>query len=156
MIEESATIIACEDEFAMVETLPQATCGTCQSKTGCSTSILSPLFKRRHTSLRVRNPIRAQPGQQVIIGIQDHALITYSMIAYLVPLLGLILLAIGLEQLAQYWEWRNTDLAAILGGFAGFLLGLVYLKRFSNHRKQNHAYQPVILRQANPTPIQFN
>ena len=154
MIEESALVIACEAGFAIVETQAQAACGACRAKSGCGTSVLSGLFKRRHNRLKVLNPIQAAPGQRVIIGLQERAMVSISLAAYLMPLLSLLLGAIGLQQAAEYWQWRGGELASIMGGLSGLIIGLVLLKRFSHRHAYDPSYQAVILRRA--PGIQFS
>lgn len=156
MIEESATVLACDEGFAFVETQVQAACGSCQAQSGCSTSVLSGLFKRRNNRLKVLNPIQAKPGQHVIIGIQEQALVSVSLIAYLLPLLCMLLGAIGLQQATEYWQWQGGELGSILGGLSGLIFGLYLVRRFSHRHQHDPSYQAVILRQVAGTPIQFS
>jgi sigma-E factor negative regulatory protein RseC len=154
MIEESARVITCEEGFAIVETQVKAACGGCKAQSGCSTSILAGLFKRRHNRLKVLNPIQALPGQRVIIGLPEQSLVSISLIAYLLPLFSMLLGAIGFQEAAVYWQWRGGELASIIGGLSGLTLGLMLLRRFSHHHAQDPSYQAVILRRANG--IQFS
>jgi sigma-E factor negative regulatory protein RseC len=147
-------VVACEEGFAIVETQAQAACGGCQAKSGCSTSVISGLFRRRRNRLKVLNPIQAVPGQQVIIGLQEQALVSISLVAYLLPLLSLLLGAIGLQEAAAQWQWHGGELASIIGGLSGLTLGLYLLKRFSHRHAYDPSYQAVILRQA--PGIQFS
>jgi sigma-E factor negative regulatory protein RseC len=112
------------------------------------------LFKRRHNRLRVLNPIQAAPGQRVIIGLQEQALVSISLVAYLLPLLSLLLGAVGLQEAAAYWQWRGGELASIIGGLSGLAIGLYLLKRFSHRHKYDPSYQAVILRRS--PGIQFS
>ena len=155
MIEETAMVLDCDAGFAFVETQVQAACGSCQAQSGCSTSVLSGLFKRRHNRLKVLNPIQARPGQRVIIGIQEQALVSVSLMAYLLPLLSMILFAIGLQEATEYWQWQGGELGSILGGLCGLIIGLFLVKRFAYRHRHDRAYQAVILRQVAGTPIQF-
>jgi len=155
MIEESALVIACEEGFAIVETQAQAACGSCGSRTGCSTSVLSGLFKRRHNRLKVLNPIQATPGQQVVIGLQEQALVTFSLVAYLLPLLSMLLGAIVLQEAATHWQWQGGELTSIIGGLAGFAAGLFLMQRFSRRHTHDPSYQAVILRQAPGIGVRF-
>lgn len=155
MIEESATVLACQEGYAIVETQVKAACGSCQAESSCSTSVLSGLFKRRQNSLKVLNPIQAKPGERVIIGLQERALVIVSLVAYLMPLVCMILLAITLQAAAEYWHWPNTELASIGGGLFGLTIGLILLKRFSSRSQRKPYYQAVILRQETSKSVQF-
>jgi sigma-E factor negative regulatory protein RseC len=155
MIEESALVVDCEQDFAIVETQVKAACGSCNSASGCSTSVLSGLFKRRHNRLRVRNSIRAVPGQRVVIGLQERALVSASLMAYLMPLLFLILGAIAAQQAALHWSWSATELWSIAGGLLGLIIGLALLRRFSLRSRRDPNYQAVILRPDIGRPVTF-
>ena len=155
MIEETATVVACEDGFAIVETQSKAACGACGAEHSCSTSVLSDLFKRRHNRLKVLNPIQATPGQKVVVGIQEQALVTVSLMAYLMPLMCLILAAMATQQVALYWGWSYAELSSIAGGLLGLMAGLSLLKRFSLRNKHEPAFQAVILRLEVSQPVQF-
>ena len=156
MIEESARVISSDNGFAIVETQTRAACGSCSAEQGCSTSVVAGLFKRRENRLRVFNPIHAEPGQQVVIGLQEQSLIKVSLAAYLLPLLCLILFSLAAQQAAYYWQWADQELSSILGGLFGLTVGLGLLKRFTRRRQDDPAYQPVILRPDISQPVQFS
>lgn len=146
MIEESATVVRVSDDYAIVETEQRAACGSCQSAGNCSTSLLSGLFKRRQNQLRVLNPIDAQPGQRVVIGVQENALLKVSFSAYLLPLLCMLFMAIAVEQLADRFLYRFGELPIIGGGLLGLVIGLLLFRRLSARRLLDPDYQAVILR----------
>ena len=157
MIEESALVVACDDEgYATVETQVRAACGSCSASSGCGTSVVAGLFKRRRNRLRVRNPIQAMPGQQVVVGLQEHSLVSASLMAYLLPLVCLILGAIAAQEAARYLDWSAVELVSIAGGLLGLFGGFALLRRFSRHTRQNPNYQAVILRRDIGEPIQLN
>jgi sigma-E factor negative regulatory protein RseC len=155
MIEEPARVVTCEAGFALVETQIQAACGSCQAEGSCGTSVISGLFKRRRNVLQVLNPIQAKPGEQVIIGLQERALVTVSLLAYLMPLVCLILLAVAAQEVAQYGYGGSGELAGIAGGLLGLIIGLALLKWFSLRNRNDPAFQAVILRQASAKPVHF-
>ncbi len=156
MIEESATVMRVEDDgYAIVETRQRAACGSCQSAGSCSTSVLSGLFKRRHNELRVLNPIAAKPGERVIIGLQETALLKVSFLAYLLPLGCLLLMAVAAQQLSIHFVWMLGELPTILGGLLGLIIGLFLLRRSAARRAADPNYQAVILRQAASQPVGF-
>jgi sigma-E factor negative regulatory protein RseC len=155
MIEETATVVGLSDGFAIVETQQRAACNSCQSASGCSTSVLSGLFKRRPNQLKVLNPVHARPGDKVIIGLQESALLKVSMTAYLMPLFCMIVIAIGAEFLARTFAIQGGELPSIAGGLLGLLAGLMLFKRISARNASDPAFQAVILRLANSQPVRF-
>ncbi len=148
MIEENATVVQVESGYAIVETQQKAACGSCNSAGSCSTTVLSGLFKRRHNRVRVLNPIDARPGQQVIIGLQEQALLKVSFLAYLLPLASMFLLAMLAQYLARDLGITLGELPGIIGGLLGFVTGLILFRRISLSRSSNPNFQAVILRQA--------
>lgn len=147
MIEESARVIACDGGYAIVETHAKAACGSCSSEQGCSTSVLAGLFKRRQNRLKVLNPIQAKPGQRVVIGLDERALVIASLLTYLLPLLFLILGAIAVQELARYWAWPLGELSSIVGGLSGLIIGLGLVSRLASGKHREVSFQAVILRQ---------
>jgi sigma-E factor negative regulatory protein RseC len=155
MIEESARVVRVEEDYAIVETPQRAACGSCQSAGSCSTSVLSGLFKRRPNRLKVLNPIEARPGEQVIIGLQEGALLKASFSAYLLPLVCLLLSAIGVHQLSQGFSANLGELPTIAGGLLGLIIGLYLYKKHAFRRSADPNYQAVILRQAMTQKVPF-
>ncbi|MCU7797082.1 MAG: SoxR reducing system RseC family protein [Candidatus Thiodiazotropha sp. (ex Myrtea spinifera)] len=156
MIEETATVVGLEDDgFAIVETQQRAACGSCDSAGSCSTTVLSGLFKRRHSHLKVHNPIQAQVGEKVIIGLQESALLKVSFAAYLLPLLSMILSAIAVQALADAIKLQSGELPTVAGGLLGLIAGLILFKQLTAKKASDPSYQAVILRQANIQPVQF-
>ena len=156
MIEESALVVACDDGFAIVETQSRAACGSCSAGSGCSTSVLAGLFKRKQNRLRVLNPIQAVPGQRVVIGLRERALVSSSLMVYLVPLVCLLLGAIAMREAALHWAWPSAELGGIVGGLLGLILGFVPLRRFARISSRNPNYQAVVLRRETGEPFQLD
>jgi sigma-E factor negative regulatory protein RseC len=156
MIEEPATVIFVDDGYAMVETQQRPACGSCASTSSCSTSVLSGLFKRRYTQIRVSNPIAAKPGEQVIIGLEENALLKISFLAYLLPLLCMMLMAILMRALATHLAWQLGELPQVLGGLFGLMTGYVLLQWFAGHKQNESRYQAVILRPLNTARVGFS
>jgi sigma-E factor negative regulatory protein RseC len=155
MIEETARIVRVDHEFAFVETQQRAPCGSCQSTGSCSTTVLAGLFKRRPNELKVLNAIDAKPGEQVVIGIQEGALVKISLLVYLIPLVGILAGAIIVQQTVGYLKLSMGELPQVVGGLLGLIGGLMLLQRFALKRDHDPGFQAVILRRANQTPVQI-
>ena len=147
MIEQTATVVSVEAGYAWV--IPQqaaGSCGSCKSSGSCATSSPLELLSRKEPQkMRVLNPLYARPGEQVVVGMQGEALIVYSLLAYLVPLLALLFAVfIGREVFA--FLGFNGELGAMLAGVAGLLGGLRFANLFSLRSLNSPDFQPVILR----------
>jgi sigma-E factor negative regulatory protein RseC len=156
MIEALATIISLDDGYAVVETQQQPACGPCASADSCSTSLLSGLFKRRYNRLTVSNPILAKPGEKVIIGLQENTLLKVSFLAYLLPLVCMILIAMLIQAVITQYGWVVGELPQVLGGLFGLIAGLFLLKLLAGQKQDEPGYQAVILRLADTARVEFS
>ncbi|SEA61358.1 positive regulator of sigma(E), RseC/MucC [Thiothrix caldifontis] len=147
MIEQTAVVVSVESGYAWI--LPQQKvggCSGCATKTSCASSSSPFDFLRKEPQkMRVLNPSYARPGDTVVVGVQGDALLVYSLLSYLLPLLSLIVVAmLGRELLAMLGitnEWA-TVFSGLIGLFGGFqVANLVALRSF-----KSSDFQPVILR----------
>ncbi len=153
MIEETARVVRIDGEYAFVETQKRAACGSCQSQGSCSTSVLAGLFKRRYNHLRVLNTLLAKPGERVIIGLQEQALLKLSLLAYLLPLFSMILAAIAAQYL--FGRAHTGELAQVVGGLLGLIGGFFLLKLLAYKNRHDPGYQAVMLRHADKVSVPF-
>ncbi len=146
MLEETAQVVRVNGEGVWVETQRKSTCSSCSAKSGCGTATLSKVLGTRRSVIRVLTDLALKPGDQVVIGIREQALVRGSMAVYAVPILLLLLGAISGEIGAQQNLWSNGEPASIALGIAGLTAGLYWLKRFTRSIRNDDDYQPVVLR----------
>ncbi len=156
MIEETALILNCEGEYADIETKPQSSCGGCASSGVCGSGVFSKIFGKRKTVVRVVNSIKAKPGDQVVIGLQESSLSRVSVIFYIVPLVSMILVALLGQEIAIKLGYLSPDPFAILGGGIGLFFGLWLVRLFAKTVQQDPRYQPVMLRFATSEKVVFD
>ncbi|MFN2308769.1 MAG: SoxR reducing system RseC family protein [Gammaproteobacteria bacterium] len=145
MIEETARVIATEAGFVWVETRRQSTCGGCAAKSGCGTAALAKVLGTRRTRVRAIDRQGVQVGDEVVVGIDESALIRGSLAVYAVPLLGLLAGAVLGGVLSARLLVGGEALTLGLG-IAGLLAGLIWLKGFTVRIRDDGRYQPVVLR----------
>lgn len=145
MIEEHGRIITAHDGYAWVETQRRSSCDKCSANAGCGTSVLSRVLGQRRTRVRALDPLGAQAGDEVIIGIEDAMLVRSSLAAYLVPLLGLLLGALSGGALGRRLG-LGEETGSILCALAGLAATLVWLRFHSRRTARDRRYQPVVLR----------
>ena len=143
MIEENAIVVATEGEFAWLETERKSTCGSCAARKGCGTGVLAKVVGRKMTRVVALNQAGARAGDMVIVGIDERSLVRGSLAVYAVPLLALFAGALMGEYWLGFWV---GEAGAMLGGLAGLLAGLAWLRRFSWRSRTDPRYQPVVLR----------
>ena len=135
MIETPARIVRVDGETAWVRMEAPDSCGACAGR-GCGSSMYTRMLHPREPEYPVLNPIDAQPGEVVVVGVRDGAVLGAALSAYLVPLA----LLVGGALLAAPWG----EAASVAGGAAGFLAAAVWLRR------HGRSAQPVVLRRGSP------
>jgi sigma-E factor negative regulatory protein RseC len=146
MIEENGLIVATEGGEAWVETSRRSSCGSCEAK-GCGTGALSQVLGRRSQRLKVKNPIGAESGEQVVLGIEESALIRGSLAVYLVPLLALLSGGLFGEMMAQQLV-LPAEGTSIVCALMALGLSLLWLRRFNRRASEDGRFNAVILRRA--------
>jgi sigma-E factor negative regulatory protein RseC len=153
VIEELGMVVAVHGELAEVESRRRSACGSCEVNGACGTSLLERFFGRRRLLLTVYNPIGARPGDQVVVGIPEQALLTASFAAYMAPLLAMLGGGIAGGMLAGALSPQHGDGLSILGGAVGLASALLWLGRFSRAHADDDRYRAVILRQGVSTGL---
>jgi sigma-E factor negative regulatory protein RseC len=146
MIEEAALVVATEGEEAWVETSRRSSCGSCEAK-GCGTGALSQVLGRRSQRLRVQNPIAAAPGEAVVLGISESALLKGSLAVYLVPLLALLAGGLLGEVMAPQLGLPKEGMS-ILVALIALACSFLWLRRFNRRVASDVRFNAVILRRA--------
>ncbi len=157
MIEESARVVAIDGQYALVETQRKSTCESCAVNKGCGTAVISKVLGRAPIQLRAINRINARLNEQVVIGIEERWLLRSSFVAYIVPLLLMLLCAAIGEMMGAYLWGEETEGLTILAAFFGLFVGFLWLRRYTRNLRQQKVCQPMILRSvSNEIPVQFN
>ena len=146
MIEEIGVVISAKGEMAEVEGQRRSTCGGCAVNGACGTSLIARYFGRRRSMLQAHNAIGAEPGDHVVFGLPEGALLEASFFAYLVPLLAMIGGAILGEFLAGLWSPAYVQGVSVLCGLGALVAALVWLRRFGRSKSLDNSYRPRILR----------
>ncbi len=144
MIEETAHVVAAKGDNAWVETERRSSCGSCSAK-GCGTGALSKVLGTKVQRLEVRNPIGAQAGETVILGIEEGVLLKGSLMVYILPLALMLVGGLLGETLAPQWESDPEGLSLLFGAL-GLLLGLFWLRRYNSRCAKDPRFSAVILR----------
>lgn len=151
MIETRALVLRVDGGYAIVEADRAAGCGRCDSAKGCATGTLSKLFCFKPRQLKVMNSVGAEPGDRVVVGIYDGALMKSSVAAYLVPL---ALLLCGALAGAFFAQGPAKDLYSAMGALGGLGAGLGWMSFYSSRNRSSRDFQPCILnRESAPLSI---
>ena len=90
------------------------------------------------------NPIGAAVGERVVVGLEESALLTSSLLGYVLPLTSLLAGALLGSQFAP--AGVVTDLYSVSGAVIGLILGIAALKWATSRAGGKRQFQPVILR----------
>ena len=145
MIEESAQVVALEEGYAWVETRRKSACDSCSVNKGCGSAVLQKVIGNKRSRLQVINTLDVYVGDEVVIGIQDNALVRGSMAVYAVPLLAMIVVALLGEFFSQAMG-MTSELFVILSAGMGLAAGFFWLRHFTKKISNDRQYQAVILR----------
>jgi sigma-E factor negative regulatory protein RseC len=140
MLEECGVVVRVADEFAWIQTSRHSACGHCDSKSSCGTASLSQVLGQKKTEIKVLNQLAVRVGDNVVVGLEEQALLRGSLVIYLLPLLCLFVTAI----LAQ--TWLDSEGITVISGIAGLAGGLLWVKQITVKMADDVRYQPVMLR----------
>jgi len=147
MIEEYAIITSRSGTQATLEIERRTACGLCGQKRGCGNATWGRLLGHHSHAFSAENPINANIGDSVIVGIDEQAILHTTFYLYGVPLIGLLLGTV----LANYFF--SNQFYVMIGAVLGLALGFLWVKgHLIGHNQSGLAYrkkyQAVILRYA--------
>lgn len=140
MIEEDGLVVALNGQRAWVQTIRVSTCESCSAKASCGQSALSKLSQGKANQVLMDNALGARVGDTVTIGIAEEALLQASFWVYLVPLLMMLVVAVGVQAL-----WQPPEFWVVLSGGGGLAAGFFIARRISNE-PSNCRFEPTMLR----------
>ena len=142
MIEERATVVRTDLTQVWVEVSRRSACAACASASTCGQKRLNDWFPSKSIEVPIDNPLQliVLPGQEVWVGIDEGALASASFVVYLLPLIGLIFLAVSASIL------ELSELFQIVGAILGFIGGLIVSRLIGTKRVASGDYQPRLLR----------
>ncbi|HFC53476.1 MAG TPA: Fis family transcriptional regulator [Gammaproteobacteria bacterium] len=152
MIEERAIVERTGEGVAWVRTGRKSACSGCSLNKGCGVSVLERMLGERSTTLRVVDPVSVRRGDEVVIGIDEQALVRGSLAVYIVPLVAMILSAVAGSTLLAPGLGLPAEGSSIVAGLLGLAGGLLWLSRFSRRIGRDARYRPIILRKVQQAP----
>ena len=145
MIEEQATVVAIEGQYALLQTQRKSTCQSCSVQKGCGTSVLSKVVGQRSSQVRVDNTLNVAIGDLVLLGIKENALVQGSLLVYALPLLFMLTFAL-IAEVSVNALGLQSELLVIMAAMLGFAVSVLVI-RFGFYRTGlKHRIQPIMLR----------
>ncbi len=147
MIKENGRVIEVGQDFAVVETQRKVACQSCAVNKGCGTGVIARVLGNKRFYIEVLNPVQARVGEDVVVGIEDDALVSSSLLAYALPLVAMLAGGIAGDLMA------GSEGVVILSSLAGFVAGLWAVRHISRRMAREARYRPVILSRRAPSPV---
>ena len=148
MIQENGVVIRADDQYVWVETRRKTTCESCSVNKGCGTAILSKVVGTKVNVVQMANPDNLRLGDQVVLGLEESALVKGSFTVYMLPLL--LALAFGLfgeflrfELMSPAGEWLTILFAGL-----GLVCGLLWARHVLTRQHCRDQYHPVIVKRS--------
>lgn len=134
MIEARGKVAAQDGDHALVQ-IEDAGCGRCHEEGGCGGHSIGRALCSTPRLFRLPNPQKLPVGSRVNVLVESDAVRRGATVAYLVPLLSLLLGAI-------LGSWLAGEAGALVGALSGLALAWVFLRRAG--RRENRSLQPYI------------
>lgn len=150
MMAQAARVVATDGDYALVMVAPAGACSACSAHQACGVSQLGKLLPRRSGALRIANELDALPGDEVLLGVPERALLASAAVAYLPPLAGLLAGA------TIFAVPHGADSWAMLGALAGLFVGLAASRCLAPGWQARHAPRMVSRRAAAPAPVRWH
>ena len=124
MISESGTVVAVEADGLWVETLKSSACASCSAKAGCGNSLLAKSVMKDLTIIKAlfseqTKTYSWQVGDRVMLSIDERVLVYATALAYLFPILSMLLFAIVIDYIYPFhasWTAAAGLLGLVFGG----------------------------------------
>ncbi len=148
MIEEYAIVTRCLNSRATLEIERRTACGLCGQTRGCGNAIWGKLLGHKSHAFEAENPIHANVGDSVVVGVDEHIMLNSVFLLYVVPLLVMLIGAVLADTLLK------NEFLVILSAASGLVLGFLWVKRHLMSHKGKHLNtkcSAVILRLADDT-----
>jgi sigma-E factor negative regulatory protein RseC len=148
VIKEIGRVVAIEEDGVWVETIQQSACQTCVAEKGCGQSLIAKMTGKT-TAIRVLPGLcdlsLIGQGDQVVIGIPEHVVVSGTLLVYLLPLLTMISGALLSGPLAT--TSPASDIHTALGGLLGLVAGGLIVRGHSYLNRNNLDVHPILLEQ---------
>ena len=140
MIEETALVLEIRDQQALLQTQRKNASQSCSVKSGCGTSTLAKVVGNRSSQFIVDNTLDVHAGDQVVVAIDENALVQGSLLIYLLPLLSMLAAGIFAEL------FFSIELVTIVFSMVGFALSLFIVHYILPRSALKKSIQPHLLR----------
>ena len=142
MIETQAQVVSVEPGFAWVEAVRQSGCDSCSATGSCGTAAIGRVFGSRSIRMQAIDEVGVVPGDVVIVGLAESALLRASLAVYILPIAALLAAAVGMS-----WVFPDRgEAAVVMAGLTGLAAGFGWIWLRSAKVSSDTSMRPSILR----------
>lgn len=142
-VEGFAKVVAVEGATAWLEPEPAAACGGCAAKAGCGTAYLRPA--KGGQRFAVANDFQARIGDRVVVGIDPAVLTRASAVAYVIPIVLVVMMAVAASVLGA------SDAGAAAAAAVGLIAGIAVARHAAARMAAAGRLRPTVLRRLSAT-----
>jgi sigma-E factor negative regulatory protein RseC len=146
MITEAAVVTRCDHGKVEVRLERASACGNCELSQGCGTGALGRLLGNRSRPLVIPTEHKLEPGDRLLLGLSEAALVKASLTVYGLPLLAMVIAGL----LAALFGWPDIWVAST--SVAGFVLGYKLASHFTKKLEADHLSPYIVDIRVNPCP----
>ncbi len=154
MLYETGQVVAVEADGLWVETLKQSACAKCSAKAGCGQKLLASVHPKHNMTF-----VKAvffdgseakswSVGDQAILGVAKEALVKAALIAYLVPLLMMLLGIWALPEFVGSISFLSSEMLSLIGAVLGLIIGGLIVRWHSRSASGKDCYQAKVVSKA--------
>lgn len=145
MIEEIAVVQLVDDRMISVKTTKQSGCQACEQSNSCSTSLFSKYLGNKEMELMLETDLLLNPGDKVIVGLDEHVFFKLTFLVYLLPIGVFFLFAIIGQYLTEQFQVGN-EIFIFLFALFGLISSFYGVSRFKNQWVSLDKLSPVVLK----------
>jgi len=146
VIEERAVVRAIQGNMIKLEGYQKTSCGGCAQKSSCGTSVLGRFMGNKEVELVVHSDLSLDLGDEVLIGIEESAMLGGAASVYILPLLMFFLFGVMGEMVAGFIAVKESELLSLLFAVVGFAVSFLLLKKNLLWKRREIQLNPVIIR----------
>ncbi|QTM00302.1 SoxR reducing system RseC family protein [Mannheimia sp. ZY171111] len=140
MMIEEASVVEYRNGIAIVQCNAKSACGACLARTACGSKALSALAGEKMAprfSIRVDEPLKV--GDKIQLGLAENTLLKSVFLIYGIPLLALIITAVGFSQ------FFANELIVLFAMLIFTAISFWGVKKLMDKRSQQIHFSPIFL-----------
>ncbi len=146
MIEEQAFVTAVQGDDIKVASYQKPSCGGCVQKSSCGTSSFGRFMGNKEVELALKSELDLRVGDQVVIGIEESAMLWGALGVYILPLIFFFLFGLMGEQIAAMLAVEEGELVSLFFALIGFSISYFLVKKNRLWKFSEQQISPTIIR----------